>query len=295
MTGGQAVGALDIGGTHVSAARVDIASAAVDPRSRISERLPNRGGHPELLAAVSRVTRSIADPGVAGLGVAVPGPFDYSTGVSEMTHKLAGLRGIDLRSELLAASELHDPGAIRFLNDAEAFLLGEWWAGAARGRRRSVGVTLGTGLGSAFSEEGKLIRSGNGVPPHGELYRLSFRGAPVEDTISRAALLGAYGARPEEDVDVEQIAERALAGEGDALRVFEDLGIALGQFLTPWVRAFSPDCVVVGGSIARSWALFGDVLRSELAQSSDGATVTVAEQIEDAPLLGAAFYAADRH
>ena len=294
MTGGHVVGALDIGGTHVSAARVDIASAAVDPRSRISERLPTRGGRPELVAAVSRVTRSIAESGIAVLGVAVPGPFDYSTGVSEMTHKLAGLRGVDLRSELLAASELHDPAAIRFLNDAEAFLLGEWWAGAARGHGRAVGVTLGTGLGSAFGVEGELVRSGDVVPPHGELYRLSFRGAPVEETISRAALLGAYGARPEEDVDVEQVAERAAAGKGDARRVFEDLGIALGQFLTPWVQAFRPGCVVVGGSIARSWALFGDVLRSELAQASDVATVTVAEQIEDAPLLGAAFYAADR-
>jgi glucokinase len=295
VTGGHVVGALDIGGTHVSAARVDIASAAVDPRSRISERLPTGGGRPELVAAVTRVARSMAQPGIAGLGVAVPGPFDYSRGISEMTHKLDGLRGVDLRSELLAASELHDPAAIRFLNDGDAFLLGEWWAGAARGHSRAVGVTLGTGLGSAFAEDGEIVRSGAEVPPHGELYRLRFRGAPVEETISRAALLGAYGARPEGDVDVEQIAERAFAGERDARRVFEDLGIALGEFLTPWVRAFRPGCVVVGGSIARSWALFGDVLRSALEQISDVAPVTVAEQIEDAPLLGSAYYAADRH
>ena len=295
MTGGHVVGALDIGGTHVSAARVDIASAAVDPRSRISERLPTGGGRPELVAAVTRVARSMAQPGIAGLGVAVPGPFDYSRGISEMTHKLDGLRGVDLRSELLAASELHDPAAIRFLNDGDAFLLGEWWAGAARGHSRALGVTLGTGLGSAFAEDGEIVRSGAEVPPHGELYRLRFRGAPVEETISRAALLGAYGARPEGDVDVEQIAERAVAGERDARRVFEDLGIALGEFLTPWVRVFRPGCVVVGGSIARSWALFGDVLRSALEQISDVATVTVAEQIEDAPLLGSAYYAADRH
>jgi glucokinase len=294
VTGVHVVGALDIGGTHVSAARVDVASASVDPRSRTSERLPVQGGRAELVAAVTRVTRTIAEPGISSLGVAAPGPFDYSSGVSEMTHKLDGLRGVDLRSELLAASDLQDPTAIRFLNDAEAFLLGEWWAGAARGHSRAVGVTLGTGLGSAFSEEGKIVRSGVEVPPQGELYRLRFRGAPVEETISRGALLAAYGARPEEDVDVEQIADRAGAGEPDARRVFEDLGIALGEFLTPWVRAFRPGCLVVGGSIARSWGLFGEVLRSELEQASDVATVTVAEQLEDAALLGAAYYAADQ-
>jgi glucokinase len=289
---GDVVGALDIGGTHVSAARIDVASASVDPRSRITEWLPTRGGRAELIAAVSRVTRSIAKPSIASLGVAVPGPFDYSSGVSEMTHKLDGLRGVDLRSELHAASDVQDPAAIRFLNDAEAFLLGEWWAGAARGHTRAVGVTLGTGLGSAFSEEGEIVRSGAEVPPEGELYRLHFHGAPVEATISRAALLGVYGALPEEDVDVEQIADRAVAGQQDARRVFVDLGIALAEFLTPWLRAFRPSCLVVGGSIARSWALFGDVLRSELAPP-DVATVAVAEQLENAPLLGAAYYAAD--
>jgi glucokinase len=227
--------------------------------------------------------------------VAVPGPFDYTTGISEITHKLDGLHGVDLRSELHAASGLQDPAAIRFLNDAEAFLLGEWWAGAARGHVRAVGVTLGTGFGSAFSEEGEIVRSGVEVPPHGELYRLHFRDVPVEQTISRAALLGAYGVLPDEEIDVEQIADRAVAGQREARRVFVDLGSALGEFLTPWLRAFRPSCLVVGGSIARSWELFGDVLRSELEQISGVATVTVAEQLEDAPLLGAAHYAADRH
>jgi glucokinase len=292
---GDVVGALDIGGTHVSAARIDVASAAVDPRSRTSEWLPTRGGRAELIAAVSRVTRSIAESTIASLGVAVPGPFDYMTGISEITHKLDGLYGVDLRSELHAASDLRDPAAIRFLNDGEAFLLGEWWAGAARGHIRAVGVTLGTGFGSAFSDEGEIVRSGAEVPPHGELYRLHFRDVPVEETISRAALLGAYGVFPDEDIDVEQIADRAVAGQREARRVFVELGIALGEFLTPWLRAFRPSCLVVGGSIARSWELFGDVLRSELEQISGVATVTVAEQLEDAPLLGAAYYATDRH
>lgn len=289
----RTVGALDIGGTHVSAGRVDLASASVDPRSRLFEPLPPRGGRDSLLAGIVRVTRSIARPSIAGLGVAVPGPFDYTSGVSEMTHKLDGLRGVDLRSELYAASGLPDPAAIRFLNDAEAFLLGEWWAGAARGHRRAVGVTLGTGIGSAFSDEGEVVRAGAEVPPGGELYKLHFRGSPVEETISSAALLSGYDASPDAGVDVEHIANRAVAGEPAARRVFVDLGVALAQFLTPWVQAFGPSCLVVGGSIARSWALFERELRTEL-DKIPGLTVTVAEQLEDAPLLGAAYYATRR-
>ncbi|CAN5287238.1 ROK family protein [soil metagenome] len=293
MTRGDVVGALDIGGTHVCGGRVNVASASLETGTHAFEPLPATAGRAELLAAISRVTRSIAAPDLASLGVSVPGPFDYSRGVSEITHKLEGLHGVDLRAELQAAAALQDPSPIRFLNDAEAFLLGEWWAGAARGHPRAVGVTLGTGLGSAFSDEGEVIRSGAGVPPGGELYAVRFRGSQVEQTISRAALLAAYGTGTEGGIDVEQVAGRALAGEQAARRVFGDMGSALGQFLAPWLRAFEPSCLVVGGSIARSWDLFEGALLGGLGPIPGLRTVTVAGQLEDAQLLGAAYYAAD--
>ena len=118
--------------------------------------------------------------------------------------------------------------------------------------------------------------------------------ALVEQTISRAALLAGYGAPLDEGVDVEHIAARAVAGDETARRVFVDLGVALGQFLTPWLQAFRPSCLVVGGSIARSWALFEGGLRGEVEQISGLRAVSVAEQLEDAALLGAAYHAAKR-
>jgi len=293
VTRGDIVGALDIGGTHVSGGRVNVASASLEARSRASEPLPSAASRAELLAAISRVTRSIAEPGLTSLGVSVPGPFDYARGISEITHKLEGLHRVDMRSELHAVSTL-DPTAIRFLNDAEAFLLGEWWAGAARGHVRAVGITLGTGLGSAFSEEGEIVRSGVGVPARGELHTVEFHGSPVEQTISRAALLAAYGTSLDEGIDVEQLAHRAKLGDPPARRLFVDFGTALGEFLTPWLRAFEPSCLVVGGSIARAWDLFEDTLRAELEPIPGLQSVTAAAQLEDAPLLGAAYYAAQR-
>jgi glucokinase len=284
------IGALDIGGTHVAAGRVDVASATVDSRSRVIERLATAAGRDDVETVV-RVARAIAEPGIACFGVAVPGPFDYDHGVSEMTHKLDGLRGVDLRSALQAALAPRELVPIRFVNDAEAFLLGEWWAGAARGHARAVGITLGTGLGSAFIDGGEIVRAGAGVPPGGELYQLRFRGALVERTISRAALLASYVGRADQSLDVEHIALRARAGEQEARLVFAQLGTALGQFLARWLQAFEASCLVVGGSIGRSFALLEGSLRTELASISSLRTVTAAEQLDDAPLLGAAYYA----
>ena len=283
------VAALDIGGTHVAGGRVDVASASVDPGSRVRVPLPDPDGRDGLLDAIIRVAQAIARPDTNGLGLAVPGPFDYCTGISRITHKLGGLYGVDLRSELSTALALADPAQVRFLNDAAAFLLGEWWVGAGRGHARVVGITLGTGLGAAFLEDGRILRSGTGVPPGGTLYQLQFRGAPVEESISSRGLVASYGAS---GVDVEQVATRAKAGELAAARCFDQLGRALGEFMLPWLERFEPSCLVVGGSIARSWELLEGGLRAALAPIEGLETVTVAEQLEDAPLLGAAWYAA---
>ena len=283
MNPSEVVGALDIGGTHVTAGRVDVAARAVESRERV--RLAHAASQAEVVAAITgAAASSIARDDVRRLGLAVPGPFDYASGVSRIAHKLEGLYGVDLRAELCEALHLQAEN-VRFLNDADAFLLGEWWAGAARDHARVVGITLGTGLGSAFIEDGRIVAR------EVELYELSFRGAPVEDTISSRGLLARYGER----CDVEDVATRAAAGEDAACRAFDELGQALGEFLLPSLQAFEPGCLVVGGSIARSWDLIRPGLLVELRKADGLETVTVAEHLEDAPLLGAARYvAADR-
>jgi glucokinase len=277
MSSSGIVGALDIGGTHVTAGRVDVAARAVEGRERVP--LAHTASRAEVVAAITGAAVSIARDDARRLGLAVPGPFDYSTGVSRIAHKLPGLYGVDLRSELCGALELEE---VRFLNDADAFLLGEWWAGAARGHARAVGITLGTGLGSAFIEDGRIVSRDVA------LYELSFRGAPVEDAISSRGLLACYGERCE----VEDVAARAEAGEDAARRAFEELGQALGEFLRPWLVAFEPGCLVVGGSIARSWELIRSGVLAELGPVESLETVTVAEHLDDAALLGAARYVA---
>ncbi|HEU0248918.1 MAG TPA: ROK family protein [Gaiellaceae bacterium] len=283
------VAALDIGGTHASAGVVALNARVVEDGSRTRVLLHPAGSGSEHLADIVRAASEVVRPDVHRLGVAVPGPFDYEVGISRIEHKLRGLYEVDLRSRIATAVDL-PAHAVRFLNDAEAFLLGEWWAGAARGHARAVGITLGTGVGSAFVADDQIVRSGPNVPPGGELYALSFRGAPVEETISSRGLISAYGSG-DERLDAEGVAAQAKAGEPAARRAFEELGRALGEFLTPWLRGFEPSCVVVGGSIARSWELFEPSLRGELESVASLETITAAAELEDAPLLGAGWYA----
>lgn len=270
--------ALEIGGTHVSAACVDLAARALEPGTRRRTPLPTEGDRDELLATIVGTAEAAARGQGGRWSVAVPGPFDYERGVFRLRHKLAALYGVDLRGALARYA-----ASVRFLNDADAFVLGEWWAGAARGHERVVGVTLGTGLGSAFLVGGRVVREGTGVPADGELYTQPFRGALVEETISRRALLARYGG--EDGIDVEHVAARARDGDRRAREAFGDFARALAEFLAPWLTSFAPSCLVVGGSIAKSWDLIRPVLAPELSAVAE---VTAAHNLEDAALLGAA-------
>jgi glucokinase len=284
------VGAIEIGGTHVTTATVSVAGRAVDPGTVERTELAPDGARTALVETIVGAARRLARPDITRWGVATPGPFDYARGVSLIrgVAKLDALFGVDLRAELSSALTTR-PQDVSFTNDADAFLIGEWWAGAARGHHTAMGVTLGTGLGSAFLESGRIVDAApHVVPPEGRLDLIPFRGAPVEETLSRRGLRAAYA---DDSADVVEIANRARAGERRASDVLRGFGSALGEFLAPWVERFAPTCVVLGGSIARSWDIWSDDFRAACSPHMDLTWYGVAEHLDEAPLLGAAYHA----
>ncbi|MFW6695065.1 ROK family protein [Streptomyces sp. MAR4 CNX-425] len=303
---------LEIGGTHVTAALVSPRTAAVT--ARVRRPLDARGSAGDVLGAVLRCARSLPSVPGARWGVAVPGPFDYAKGVALFAGvgKFESLYGTDVRAALLDGLPGSPPDVV-FRNDAHAFLAGEWSAGAARGHARAVGITLGTGVGSAFLADGGLRTSGAGVPPEGRLDLARIGGRPLEEVVSRRAILSRYGAAAGAGggvpgdrapgggaagagLDVREIAERARAGEERACRVLATAFGALGAELGPRLAAFGATVLVVGGSMAESWDLLAPPLTAALAAEDrpPGAARRPVRALlgEDAALVGAAAAAA---
>jgi glucokinase len=283
------VGALEIGGTHVSVGRVDLARSRLDSSGLRRFSLGAQTGRDGLLAVISKAAIDVALPEIDVWGIATPGPFDYEQGVSQIRGlgKLDGLYGVNLRDRLARDLGLAHPERVRFLNDAQAFILGEWWAGAAKGHRRAMGVTLGTGLGSGFVDAGKLVVAGRGVPPDARLDLVPFRGGAIEDVASSRGIVAAFG----ESVEVAEIARSAREGDERAAAVFRGFGFALGEFLEPWLVRFAPSCLVFGGSITWAWDLFEGAFRESCPAAARLDRCSPADQLEEAPLLGAALHA----
>jgi glucokinase len=214
----------------------------------------------------------------------MPGPFDFDAGVSRMRHKLPYIYGVNLRQPL-ARQFGWEPAQVRFLKDASAFLLGEIGAGAARGVPRTVGITLGTGIGSAFAVDGRLVTEGTGVAPEGEIWNIPYEGGIVEDFVSTRAIQQNYARRTGTVEDVARIAALA-AVDPVAAEAFSEFGRHLGLAMRMVLADFAPQVVVLGGGISRSSHLFLPAAQSLVEDLNLRLVVSALK--DHAPLVGAA-------
>ena len=284
---------MDVGGSHVSACLMECGGAAPVDGSLVRLSADPEGAADEILGQWCNAARGslsyLGDRRLLGIGVAMPGPFDYPGGISliQGVGKFDKLRGANIR--VMFKDGLGMPSvAVVFRNDAQCFLLGEAWHGAATGCTDAIGITLGTGFGSAFMRGGRCVEAGRGVPPETWFYRVAFGGGIADDAFSTRGMLRLHLARGGAcAADVRELAARA-AKEEIARDTFVEFGDLLGGFLGPFVRDFAPQALVVGGNIARAWELFGPALVARVAEADPGARVVPSELMEDAALIGAA-------
>ncbi|MEO9138420.1 MAG: ROK family protein [Jatrophihabitans sp.] len=274
---------LEVGGTHVSAALIDPDGWAIVRAARLP--LDADAAADALVDRFVEAAAAIEAPSGTAWGVAMPDPFDYVAGVALFAGvgKFGALHGVDVGAALRARLG----GEVAFVNDADAFVLGEWAAGAGRGIGRCAGITLGTGVGSGWVAAGAVVDPGD--PPGGRIHRLLIDGRPLEDVVSRRALRSAFAASGGDPTsDVRDITALARAGDALAGRVVNDAYGALGSVVGSLVRGFDAEVLLVGGSIAASW----DVLEPAFVHGAGGLPpVDIVSDSDRAALVGAAVHA----
>lgn len=274
---------VDIGGSHISVAQVfwdgrevlfgDVYEADVDT-FRIAE---------EIISDWSDLIRkAIGDQTTVQIGIAMPGPYDYPKGISLIKDqgKMKSLFGLSVK-ELLSASLNIEAENIAFCNDAEAFLLGESLAGAGRGFENSIGLTLGTGLGSA-------IKTGDAVKD-AKFWTANFRDGIAEDYLGT----GWFKKYAAENHGL------AISGVKDLIsddfdqtladHIFAQFGKTLGEFLSPHVINLKCQGVVLGGKITRASGRFLPFTQSYLEKFQYPVEIRISKMEEKATLVGACF------
>jgi glucokinase len=248
-----------------------------------------------------------------GIGVAVPGPLDLRTGTVLAAPHVKAWRAFPLRERL--ERELGSPVTVE--NDANAWALGEFWRGAARGYRDVVLLTLGTGVGGAIIVGGRIVHGAMGmagelghvtVEPDGLRCDCGAHGC-LEAYASASGLLQLVRARlrpgqpmPRAFIDeqgrftVKRLAEAARAGNRLARTALVIAGHYLGIAVASFINIFNPELLVIGGGVAGAMPLMRQSMMREVRARAFRAALRQARIAraalgEDAGVVGAAYAA----
>src|SRR5687768_13475838 len=149
---------VDLGGTFLKAGLVAPSGRIVGTIVRMP--VNRTAGGPEFARVIASAAAGVRRGArIRGIGIAVPASVTAPEGrVARGTSNLRGLEGFPLRRTV--ARLTGQPVAVG--NDANLAALGEARAGAARGTRNSLLLTLGTGIGSGLILDGKLWEGSRG-------------------------------------------------------------------------------------------------------------------------------------
>lgn len=248
---GLALG-IDVGGTGVKAALVDLATAEL-ASPRIREKTP-QPSDPEAVVAVIRsvVERTLADREVSDflpVGCGLPGVVKDGrlTTAANIDPRWVGWPAQERISEAIGRPAM-------IINDADAAGLAEMAYGAGEGVPGTVLLlTIGTGIGSALFIDGALI-------PNTELGHIELRSKDAEARLSGAAR------------------ERRGQGWKAWAREFDEYLGRLELYL-------QPDLFILGGGVSKEWSRFGTYLHRPTP-------IRTAAYLNASGIIGAAYAAA---
>ena len=150
---------VDLGGTNIAVGLCDESLKMIDKGSVPT--LADRDGELIVrdmanLAAEIIKRNGLTVNDIASVGIATPGAANSKTGVVEYANNLPFLNFpiAEIFKKYLPVEK------VLIANDANAAALGEALAGAAKGTKNSVMITLGTGVGGGVIIDGKIFDGG---------------------------------------------------------------------------------------------------------------------------------------
>ncbi len=238
---------VDIGGTHLRAARVG-ADGGLGPLAKA----PSSADPEAVLGRCLGLIAEVGLDGVAAIGVGVPGQVDRDGRI--LSGGFVNLAGVEFAARVAAATGL----PVTVENDGTMALIAEAACGAARRLREVVLLTIGTGIGGGLLSEGRVLR-GRGtagqlghvtVDAAGLPCRCGRRGC-VETTSSGTAfrrLVAAAGLPPDTRLE-DLLGSRA---EPAATRVLAAWVLPLRAAIGTLAAVCDPQEVLLGGGLGRA-------------------------------------------
>ncbi|MFA4843803.1 MAG: ROK family protein [Candidatus Margulisiibacteriota bacterium] len=252
---------IDLGGTK-------IAAALANDRGKIKTdvNIPTEAGKGQR-AVIDNVIKAVAalmsssKKKVHCLGIGVPGPILYETGIVIEPPNLPGWKKVNLKKILEKRFRL----PVQLDNDANCAALAEAKFGAGRDAKDFIYVTVSTGIGGGIIIDRKLYRGAIGaagefghmiIDPHGPICGCGNYGC-FEALASGTAIKKRAG------LDAISVELAARQGDEKALRVIRETAHYLAIGFANLVNVFNPELIVVGGGVSKMRELLFTPIREE--------------------------------
>ncbi len=241
---------IDIGGTKIACAIFDEKGREL---ARVKAATPQN--YNALLQTCASLVAEVEEKGSADfIGVCAP----YAD--AHMCSNMPCLVGKDLRKDL--KEKFARPVAIE--NDANCAALAEALEGAGRGFKSVVCVILGTGVGSGFVVDGRIMGGANGIS--GEIGHLPLPGYDdsdgpltpcncgqkgcIETFVSGSGLRRLHETKTGHKKEGRQIAELAQAGDASAATVLDHYATLVAKAMVAVLHTFDPEIIVISGGLS---------------------------------------------
>ena len=303
---------VDIGGTNI---KVGLVSETMELLQSCSVRFPHDGARSvvktiedavEFLLQQQNITRAELE----SVGIVVPGSIDQK-GERVIDAFNLGFHDVPLKA---LAEEVFTGIPVYLANDANGAALAELYAGAFRGCRTAVLLTLGTGLGGGIILGGHMFNGGlNQGVELGHMYLVNggehctCGNDGCMEAYCAASALARDGRRamqqhPEsliavracnmaENVDAKLVIDCAKAGDETAKAVFDQYIDSLSSACASIYNLLDPEVIAIGGGVCGAGEfLFAPLRERTVAKCfcKTNRTLVPAELGNDAGMIGAA-------
>jgi glucokinase len=296
------IGAVDIGGTKIAVGIVTDDGKVLSRKESPTDVTDYAKGLTTIADSLREMSRTTGVE-ISGIGMGSTGPVDPLSGEFGEVDFLPGWRGENPVEDLAKMFNV----SVALENDADAAALGEAGWGVGKSKSRLIYITIGTGIGGGIVLDGKLYRGVAGahpelghhvIDPAGPLCSCGFYGC-WESMATGPAMVAWLNANApadypyRENLTAERICQLSRQGDDFARKTVEREAYYLGLGLANLINLFTPDMIVLSGSVMKSAILFLDGIRKTICRGCrfvpfEKTELVLASLGEDANLIGAA-------
>lgn len=312
---------IDIGTTSVDVGLADCSCALLDRLS--AETFVNDGPEVVLGEAVRileelLVQNDVREDQILGIGVGVPGPVSYPSGMVIGGQFTPGWEGFRIQEFLTAR---FPDVVIRADNDANLMAMGSHKEGLAKNASDFIYVKVGTGIGSGVYCRGHLYRGFSSCAGHightcvdfnGPVCRCGNRGclealaggpgiaAAAEAAVAagKSGVLETLKAEHAGALTAVEVGKAAVMRDPAALQIIRQTGTLIGTVLAGVINLYNPELIVIGGGVSKIGNLLlaeirREVLKRAYSYTTMGLRIEYSPIVDDVGVIGAVHFVRD--